>query len=557
MASFKNYYPCLLLLIVFGVFFMSCSNGSSLSGGTTTETTNGIVAFVYDEDGNAVKNCKVLLRPSDYTIQSNSQYIDNEVQDKMTDSIGKVIFNISVDGYYAITAISEDIAKAIFIDSIQVDSNSLEITIKKNLNLLPFGAIAGFLENEKIVDYKISFRGTDLTYDVKSDSLFIITSVPKGLFSVLINSNNDSVAEIKSLVAESIDTVFSKGLSSGYKGFKRINLNTSESGINISEDVTNFPLLVRLDSSNPKDSIIFNNVKNYNSLKILDNDNQTEIPYAIERWDNATDKSAELWMKVPVIDGANESGYVTILYGKESNIDTTLIQSDIFDNIYGYSGVWHLQEENGLALFDNSNIGNTASKKSQGSPAPYPSIIGFGQRFDGIADQIILENSIDYVSGNDVQTIELWVFPELLQGTLLSYSGTYQALEIGIDSSGFIFINAIRDDTSNYDTLAVKSTRTVDLDSWTHISVSIENINDSIECYINGEKSSVKEFSTIVELELNSAVFYGTIGSSQNDTNYFKGIIDELRFYRGRLSSAWHKINYDCQKKDPKLFQGQ
>ncbi len=545
----KNIVVSILFSVIIIMSF-NCSNGSSVTGGSTTETTNGFTATVYYENGIVVENCIVTLRPSGYLKQYDSLFQKSQVQNDTTDSTGVIKFEETISGYYAISAIDNN-NQGLFIDSIYIDSNNVNEQSDINLYIKKPGSLCGIFE--KSSNNTLLIYGTDYSYDISSDSLFVINFLPKGVYSFAVQTG-DTLSSFRNIEIKSEDTTFSEYINSGYKGYKRIHFNTLESGLNIIEDITNFPLLLRLQKENYKDSMILETVINPKSLKILDNDNRTSLPFAIERWDRFGSRSAEMWIKVPVIEGASEEDYLTILYGKESSVDTSYMQSEIFDNSYGYSGVWHLQEDNGTFLFDYSNVGNSASKKSQGSPAPYPSIIGFGQRFDGVADQIVIDNSVDFVSGNDDQTIELWIYPELLKGTLISYSGTYQSIEIGLDSVGFININALRNDSFENDTLSIVSAEQVDQNCWTHLSISIDNINDSVEIFLNGQKSGYSEYANLINLELKSTGFYGTIGSKQDNLGYFKGIVDEIRFFRGKFSDAWHRANYDCQKNDPELF---
>ena len=81
---------------------------------------------------------------------------------------------------------------------------------------------------------------------------------------------------------------------------------------NSGSTLTNYQILLRLDGSELHPS--YNWTSGGNDLRILDQDDTTEIPYYIDNW-NAQTKSAEVWIKLASLP-ANSSRKIYLYYGK-------------------------------------------------------------------------------------------------------------------------------------------------------------------------------------------------------------------------------------------------
>ncbi len=141
--------------------------------------------------------------------------------------------------------------------------------------------------------------------------------------------------------------------------FRRIIMNTTSTGANVSSTVNDFPVLVRLDDSN----FDFADAQpGGEDIRFYENDG-TELAYEIERW-SAASQRAEMWVRVPTILGNTANQYVLMYYGSgqtQSGSDGAAV----FDTAKGFVGVWHLDEQGTGSRKDATAYGN------DGTPVNY------------------------------------------------------------------------------------------------------------------------------------------------------------------------------------------
>ena len=103
---------------------------------------------------------------------------------------------------------------------------------------------------------------------------------------------------------------------------KEITLDLSPAGANITESISDFPVLLRLHSGNFP---YFTDAKPDGSdLRIVAGDDKTPLQFHIERFD-ATNQMAYIWVRVPQLAaGAKDAKiYVCLLYTSPSPRDRT------------------------------------------------------------------------------------------------------------------------------------------------------------------------------------------------------------------------------------------
>lgn len=152
-----------LLLLLSTLLCISCTNDGNLSGGPGSETTNGIVAQIFDSKGNPAGNAGVALRQTNFVPEDTSVFKEAIAPDQYTDSLGFITIDSVIAGTYRIT--------------IEQDGEMLsrEIKFKDSLNLGKIhlkktGAFSGSIALPTKSKYGwVGIYGLDLL--VKTDSL--------------------------------------------------------------------------------------------------------------------------------------------------------------------------------------------------------------------------------------------------------------------------------------------------------------------------------------------------------------------------------------------------
>jgi hypothetical protein len=122
-----------------------------------------------------------------------------------------------------------------------------------------------------------------------------------------------------------------------------ITLDTTASGANAAEDVTNYPLAVLLDRSR----FDFSQTRsNGADIRFFDSAGK-ELPHAIELWD-AQAGSAAVWVLLDVVKGNSKDQSILMKWGNP----IAPYRSDspaVFQRTNGFLGVWHLDEKGNTA----------------------------------------------------------------------------------------------------------------------------------------------------------------------------------------------------------------
>ena len=102
----------------------------------------------------------------------------------------------------------------------------------------------------------------------------------------------------------------------GWQYRKKINFNTTPTGADIKENLTDVPLLVRLHSGN----FNFTNAReDGGDIRFVAADDMTLLKHHIEKFDTL-DEIALVWVKVPRIAGSTDQGFIRMYYGNENAI---------------------------------------------------------------------------------------------------------------------------------------------------------------------------------------------------------------------------------------------
>lgn len=208
-----------------------------------------------------------------------------------------------------------------------------------------------------------------------------------------------------------------------------INTTASGGGANVRDTVSEFPLLLRLNTTNAP-ALLTEAASGGADVRVADASGNA-IPFEIEQW---SPTSAALWVRVPRIHGNSNANKVRLYWGKGGAVSASR-DSAVFNASNGYEAVFHLNENAGdtardatPARFKGVPVG-TAPTNLTGSAA----VIGNAKAFGGVLSTTDLttggafrletstggrtNNSFDYVGVNAAFTISTWVRVNALPAT--------------------------------------------------------------------------------------------------------------------------------------------
>lgn len=294
-----------------------------------------------------------------------------------------------------------------------------------------------------------------------------------------------------------------------------------------SEDLIDFPVLVRLDSTR----IDYAKVQDSGQdLRFIDGDGTT-LEYDIEEWDESG--SSWVWVNVPRIDGSSNEDYIWMYYGNSgasAGEDPASVWTD-------YDGVWHLNDD--FASATGSNNGTNAGSSDVAGP------IADGQSFDGSGDYVY---TAKWFSQPQLFTVSAWFRTSSASGT--RFVG-YEQQRTGTSSTTWDrhlyvgFDGRLRFGCYAGQTDIVTSSGTVTDNVW-HWAVGVrDDASNTLLLYLDGQLQG-----SVSNAEAEPVSGYWRIGSYKTGSwdngvdGYFPGQIDEVRVAAASRSSDWVAAQY-------------
>jgi hypothetical protein len=206
----------------------------------------------------------------------------------------------------------------------------------------------------------------------------------------------------------------------------------------------------------------------------------------------------------------------------------------------GLVAYWSFDEGSGTTAYDASGNGNHGTlingpKWTQGK-------IGGALSFDGVDDYVNVSYSPSLNSPSVSQeiTLEAWVYYKGGSGMVIDRywtGGPLSNRSYGFritPSVQFHYINSTGQETTFYSQDAVPQ------NTWTHVVVTCKNSRGRI--FINGKESSLAgSYTTCYLQSTNNNI---NIGRAGDNSNYFNGLIDEVRIYNRALSPEEIRFHY-------------
>jgi len=543
---------------IVAMIFTSCSVGTvQTAGGTTTETTNGVMASVRRSDGSYAADATVRLRRNDYVTQPPSSFTKSAiyVADALTDEIGRFEISGIDPGSYTIEVNDPSTGTgrggAVLLTCTLDGHDTVDLGID---TLRPFGTIKGAVDTSGTSGKRLFVQVVALERlaSVDTDGGFEIRNLPQGLFAlrvIAVTGSQTTVIRTDEVMVVSGDTL--AVTLAGWKFSKKLSLNTTAAGANVSGNVHEFPVLIRLTANN----FDFSQASPTGSdIRFTKRDN-TPLSYEIEQWDQVA-QSADIWVTVDTIFGNDSSQYITMVWGAATGAATVSLSAAaaVFDTMAGFQGVWHLNEPTGATALDAT--GNHYDGTPFGSlpPSQVAGAVGAGQRFDGAADYFQMSGTANgklNFPQNGTYAISAWVFADTLDEYFrtIASKGDYQYnLEV-VPSDEWQF--AEYNDGRGWD----MTTSAGQKKTWTYLTGI--RLGNKEYLYVNGRLADSSIFLNTSTIR-RYAGFDFMIGRNRNPANdttgfFFKGIIDEVRVTSVAPSADWVKLCYMNQKSQDAL----
>ncbi len=366
-----------------------------------------------------------------------------------------------------------------------------------------------------------------------------------------------------------------------------IPFNSSATGANVTGNVYNFPVLIRLNSSNfagfglaqsSGADIRFSKSADYTQ----------PLPYQIERWNSAID-SAEIWVLLDTVFGGSTSQQIVMWYGN-GGVQSLSNGPQVFNNTgAGFEAALHLNQGTGVkgsmgsgGFADASGNGNSGDD-SVGT-VPQAGIIGPGTTFGGGAYNVA-QGAADYIpiqtktatnfNNNAKWTISFWA-------KLSSSSGgvciLYKANGTSWAASGFEMSFCTNYGTqtesksnglypamvSNAHGFGWTSGSALTTNAWYHVAFTYNNVAASGQWYINGSPVTMATTASGHNTYNNGAAADVTNGSfwigrpcdaATNDesSEYFTGSMDEFEISDSARSANWVMLAFQNQQANQTL----
>ncbi len=320
-----------------------------------------------------------------------------------------------------------------------------------------------------------------------------------------------------------------------WSGHRSIVLNTSATGANVAETVTNFPVLIRL-RSNEADIIAAAN--GGNSIRFSKADDATALPFQIESWSST---GAAIWVLVDSVKGNNSTQTIRMHYGNAAAANESNGPA-VFDTAKGFQAVWHLNEAANDSARDAT--GNRFHGAPTGAPGTTAGMIGPARSFDGASQHFEVPNSASGKLNFPLDgffTFSAWALIDPDAGdvdrVIVAKHDDQYALKTSINAIWQFF---------EYDGNWQTVTAPYEMGRWTHL-MGVMNGRDTY-FYVDGvEAGSILDCCSGGGNRNETAnVFIGRAGESAR--RWWYGNIDEVRIASTPRSAAWAKLEYENQK---------
>jgi hypothetical protein len=324
--------------------------------------------------------------------------------------------------------------------------------------------------------------------------------------------------------------------------------NTAATGANISESLFGFPALIRLTST----EIDFSQARpEGEDLRFVRTDNSL-IPFEIEYWDSAT-ASAIAWVRIDTVRGNSSAQNVRMLWGNASAKKTSR-PAMVFDTAHGFQGVWHLGESGPNSKADATANGFVGTPLELTGSSDVDGAAGRGLDLDGSSQCVTVLNARNTrldVQADSFYSVSAWVYLRnaQLDNRVIVSKGSAQFGLMANGRNQWEFYGGLRG--YGVDTT---TTSAATINVWTHLTGVRQGKRQYL--YVNGAIADSTVFAAGVSVSLSNNYYDLVIGrQSDDESQWFDGMVDEVRVENRARTAAWTRLCYENQRTGQRFFQ--
>lgn len=537
---------CKLIIVSFlTAILFRCSNPSLAGGGTDTESSGGrLIGAVVEIKGMSKNNVQLQLISHNHT-----PFSTDSVFSTFADDSGYYTFNQIDTGIYNLEAVNVVHGTRLLLQGIHIAENK-ETRLEPETLQTP-GSILIASGSQSDLKKVLFIPGTSISglIDSSKDTI-TLDSVPPGILPPVLQSDiaGKDISKLTDTIrlrpAETVTvSAYSQWTNSG-----KIYINTSS--IDLTGDISKFPLLVRLDNT----TFDFSQVSADGKGLLFTSSNGRQLPFEIERWDSAG-ANAAIWVLVDTISVNNSSQHINLYWGnpKAENFSSG---KQVFDTTLGFRAVLHINQESS-GVRNRKLYSDVTAMANHGDDFVYArgraGISGYGKNFDYKEEDYIIIDSIKGCSfGTGPFTISFWYKKDYLQKSNLFsfYYGENDTIPFGIsfDSSGVISVWNSKDTLINE--------KVPEDTSWNHLALIRSNSN-KLTLYINSTAIKTVPFAEKVNTSKAGMIFIGSdinvMAGRDLLIRSFQGAIDEFRIESVARAENFLKFSYLNQSPAYKL----
>ncbi len=450
------------------------------------------------------------------------------------------------------------VASGAFIDTLLIDYNDGLVAQQLSLDLNGTGVnTAPVATNLSITLYKntsnntVTLAATDLNLDTLTYSIVsgptngslasddgdnLITYSPTTNFtgsdSFTFKANDGTVDSNTATVSITVENWWNTS-------WKRRRLLTIDNS-SISSNLTNFPVLVKIDSSR----IDYAQTKAAGAdLRFVDADHTTSLSFEIESWDPAG--TSWVWVKVPQIDSSSNTDHIYMYYGNTAATDGQNA-AGVWSN--GYLAVYHMNQSptSGATINDSTGNGRDMIVSGTGLAQDAASIAGAGILFTTGSSSYLSASTSAWMSDLSAFTVSAWT-KAVATGTETGWFST-NTNHNGPNGNDGKMMSSRHSATSNRIISSaritggetfVESSNNAQTTNWQHVAFSWAS-GGTVNQYFDGAfntPSAAGTARTGTTTNVN-AVDIG-MGNKDKGGTTWNGLLDEIRISSVARSADW------------------